>query len=231
GRAAEVVPVGEEDRRRGEALAQLGLEVGRSGRCDSASLRRLFPGLPGGGGAMVGRRAHIGAVVAASLWAATASAQQDGGVTAAAPGQGDAGGAAVGAPGTAAASPRDAGYQDETDLFKAVGWGGKEEKAHPEPYKLYPSILPAVGYSPSVGALIGVVGQFGMYLGDPQTTTISSMQATLLFTSKSQVLFQVFSSVQTAGDLWQFVGDWRLLLYNQEPYGLRTGPPPVKYRT
>ena len=176
---------------------------------------------------MAGRGAHVGAVVAALLLAAAPSlAQEDAGVPApdAAGPESSPGDGGVTAADTSAA---DAGYQDETDLFKAVGWGGQEKHARPEPFKLYPAILPAVGYSPSVGALIGVVGQFGMYLGDPDTTTISSLQATLLFTSKSQILFQVFSTVQTAGDLWQFVGDWRLLLYNQDTYGLGTGIPPI----
>jgi hypothetical protein len=164
---------------------------------------------------MAGRRVRL-AVVAVSFWAVAARGQEDAGVP------------APNVASTSAASP-DGGYVDATDLFLALGFGKAEERPTPEPYKLYPAILPAVGYSPSVGALLGVVGQFGMYLGDPETTTISSLQATLLFTSKSQVLFQVFSSVQTDGDLWQFVGDWRLLLYNQDTFGLGTGTPPVQF--
>ena len=163
---------------------------------------------------MACRVTHVGAVVMATLWVVAARAQEDGGVASTEP------------PATDTTLP-DAGYLDATDLFLAIGWAKPEPK--PVPFKLYPAILPAVGYSPSVGALLGVVGQFGMYLGDPETTTISSLQATALFTSKSQILFQVFSSVQTEGDLWQFIGDWRLLLYNQDTYGLGTGTPPVQY--
>jgi hypothetical protein len=176
---------------------------------------------------MAGRQSQVGVVLGVALWAAAAAnAQEDGGVAAAAVvpalAQED-GGVSVTAPGADAA---DAGYTDATDLFLSVGWGEKEQ-VRPQPFKLYPSILPAVGYSPSVGALLGVVGQFGMYLGDPANTTISSAQATLLFTTKKQVLFQIFSSVQTEDDLWQLIGDWRLLLYNQDTFGLGTGTPPV----
>jgi len=117
-------------------------------------------------------------------------------------------------------------YQDRTDLFELVGLKQKTE-APPEPYKLLPAVLPAIGYTPTTGLLVGVVGTLGIYLGDPNTTTISSVLATILYTSNDQFLFQVASTLMTADNTWQLQGDWRFLLFNQDTYGLGTGHSPV----
>ena len=117
-------------------------------------------------------------------------------------------------------------YQDRTDLFEIVGLKQKTE-APPEPFKVLPVVLPAVGYDPTTGFLFGAVGSLGVYLGDPQSTTISSVLASVLYTTKNQFLFQVASTFMTADNEWQLQGDWRLLLFNQDTYGLGTGHTPV----
>src|SRR5215467_13156708 len=117
-------------------------------------------------------------------------------------------------------------YQDRTDLFEIVGLKQKTE-APPEPFKVFPVVLPALGYDPTTGLLVGVVGSLGVYLGDPESTTISSVLATALYTSNSQFLFQVASTFMTADNVWQLQGDWRFLLFNQDTFGLGTGHTPV----
>ena len=117
-------------------------------------------------------------------------------------------------------------YQDRTDLFEVVGLKQKSE-APPEPFKLLPAVLPAVGYTPTTGLLVGVVGTLGIYLGDPKSTTISNVLATILYTSNNQFLFQVASTLMTADNTWQLQGDWRFLLFNQDTYGLGTGHNPI----
>src|SRR5262249_55019458 len=117
-------------------------------------------------------------------------------------------------------------YRDRTDLFEIVGLKQKTE-APPEPFKLLPAVLPAVGYTPTTGLLVGVAGSLGVYLGDPQSTTISSVLATVLYTSNDQFLFQAASTFMTADNQWQLQGDWRFLLFNQDTYGLGTGHTPV----
>jgi len=52
------------------------------------------------------------------------------------------------------------------------------------------TVLPAFAYNPTVGFLFGAVGIFGMYLGDPDTTTISSLQAMVLYSTKNQFITQ-----------------------------------------
>jgi hypothetical protein len=119
-------------------------------------------------------------------------------------------------------------YLDRTDIFNAIGLTEKKQPP-PEAWKLYPAIIPAVGYNPALGFLIGAVGTFGMYLGKPDDTTISSATALALVTTEKQLVLQVNSTLMTAANDWELQGDWRFLLYNQDTYGLGTDIPPVSY--
>lgn len=113
-------------------------------------------------------------------------------------------------------------YADRTDLMDLFKKGPAKEEM-PVAYRLYPAILPAIGYSPALGFLIGVYTKLGMYLGSPSDTTISSAQVILLLTTKKQLVLQIGTDVLTARNEWEFLGDWRFLLYNQDTYGLSTG--------
>ncbi len=117
-------------------------------------------------------------------------------------------------------------YVDRTDLFGALGFTEVRLPA-PTPFKLYPALIPAIGYNPALGFLIGVVGNFGMYLGDPTDTTMSNVNGLVLLTTNSQIVIQFGSTVMTSRNDWELQGDWRLLLYNQNTYGLGTGIPAV----
>src|SRR5262252_7127869 len=65
-------------------------------------------------------------------------------------------------------------YVDETDLFIAVGLSEKRP-GRPKAFEPMLAVLPAFAYNPTVGFLFGGVGLFGMYLGDPENTTISNV--------------------------------------------------------
>ena len=114
-------------------------------------------------------------------------------------------------------------YEDDLSLLDWIGLG-REERGTPPPFVLLPAILPAVGYNPAMGALFGAVGTLGMYLGPASTTTISSAQAVALYSTMSQLTLQLTSTVMSSGNDWQLQGDWRFLLFNQETYGLGSGP-------
>jgi hypothetical protein len=75
-----------------------------------------------------------------------------------------------------------------------------------------------------MGFLFGVVGNLGMYLGPPSSTSISSLQAVALYSTMSQLTLQITSTVLTSRNVWEFQGDWRFLLFNQKTWGLGTGP-------
>jgi len=117
-------------------------------------------------------------------------------------------------------------YRDETDLFIAVGLAEKQH-ARPKAFEPLVAVLPAFAYNPTVGFLFGAVGIFGMYLGDPETKTISSVQAMVLYTTKSQFITQVNSTILTERNTWEFQGDWRFMIFNQDTFGLGTGHSPV----
>ena len=110
---------------------------------------------------------------------------------------------------------------DIVDLFRK----SPQKKVEPEEYKLYPSIIPAVGYNPALAFLIGVVAKAGMLLGDPGDTTMSSASLLVLLTTNKQLVIQLGTNVLTSRNDWELIGDWRYLLYNQDTHGLGTGTP------
>lgn len=112
------------------------------------------------------------------------------------------------------------------DAFSLLDWVGlaREEKGTPPPFVLLPAILPAIGYNPAMGALFGVTGTLGMFLGPAATTSISSLQGVALYSTMSQLTLQISTTVMTERNDWELQGDWRFLLFNQKTYGLGTGP-------
>src|SRR5262249_2907573 len=117
-------------------------------------------------------------------------------------------------------------YQDQTDLFKALGLGDQSD-ARPVPFKPLLSVLPVVGSNPTQGVLAGVAVILGIYLGDPDTTTISTVSANATHTTKNQSLPGINGVLMRPDNEWQLRGDWRFLVFNQDPLGLGTGPTPV----
>jgi hypothetical protein len=112
-------------------------------------------------------------------------------------------------------------YFDEKDLLEMIGL--KKGRGVLEPWKLYPSIIPAFGYTPQNGFVLGITTLAGIYLGDPETTTISSLGLVAFFTTKSQFIAQSRNVAILEGNAWQLHGDYRLLITNQSTYGLGSG--------
>jgi hypothetical protein len=125
-------------------------------------------------------------------------------------------------PATAEGGP----YVDPTDIWKAVGIGG-EESPVPKPFQPVPAVLPAVGYNPAAGLLLGAYASLGIYLGDLDTTTISSGSAVAMVSTNRQLILQLNGVAMTARNEWELQSDWRLLLYNQDTFGLGTGTAPI----
>jgi hypothetical protein len=109
-------------------------------------------------------------------------------------------------------------YLDGRDLLEMIGL--KKSRGILEPYKLYPSIIPAFGYTPQNGFVLGITTLAGIYLGDPETTTISSLGLVAFFTTKNQFIAQSRNVAMLEGNSWQLQGDYRLLITNQSTYGL-----------
>jgi hypothetical protein len=117
-------------------------------------------------------------------------------------------------------------YQDATDIFIAVGLS-EATPGPPVPFKPLLSILPIIGTNPTTGVMVGAAAILGIYLGPPETTTISNVSANIIYTTKNQILSGINSVLMLANNEWQLQGDWRFLVFNQDTFGLGTGHTPV----
>ena len=109
-------------------------------------------------------------------------------------------------------------YIDQQDLLQIIGL--KKSRGVLEPLKLYPSIIPSIGYTPQNGVVFGITTLAGIYLGDPRTTTISNIALVALYTSKNQVILFSRNTAILPDNAWQLQGDNRFLATNQSTYGL-----------
>src|SRR5512146_3176564 len=116
---------------------------------------------------------------------------------------------------------RCAPYMDGRDLLEVIKL--KKSRGVLEPWKLYPSIIPSVGYTPQNGFLLGITTLTGVYLGDPSTTTISNLALIGFYTSKHQTILMSRHVRLLAENAWQLQGDYRFFLTNQPTYGLGSG--------
>jgi len=92
--------------------------------------------------------------------------------------------------------------------------------------KLMVAAFPVVSYNPASGVGVGLAGNLAFFRGSPETTSISSVVASLNFTSKGQTNFSGKFDVSTANNVWLFEGDNRLQWTNQKTYGLGTSTTP-----
>jgi hypothetical protein len=106
---------------------------------------------------------------------------------------------------------------------KAPPEDAREEDAHK---KLMVAAAPVISYNPASGFGIGGAGNVAFYGGFPHTTSISSVVASLIVTSKKQMLFNGKFDVSTADNRWVLHGDNRVYLTSQDTYGLGTSSVP-----
>jgi hypothetical protein len=123
--------------------------------------------------------------------------------------------------GSVCSEGRCAPHMDGRDLLELIG--AKRSRGKVEAWRLYPSIIPSVGYTPQNGVVLGVTSLAGIYLGDPRTTTISNVALVALYTSKHQVIVQSRNVAMLPGNAWQLQGDYRFFVTNQPTYGLGSG--------
>jgi outer membrane protein assembly factor BamA len=92
------------------------------------------------------------------------------------------------------------------------------------PPKLILTILPAISANPTSGLLLGVSGNAVTRLGT-ESTSLSTVSASVNYTTKKQFNVLVRSNVYTPGNGWKLEGDWRYLDSNQPTYGLGPAAP------
>lgn len=70
----------------------------------------------------------------------------------------------------------------------------------------------------SAGLVVSFLTTF--YLGDSKTTKMSQITFSPYFSFTKQYVFPVQSYIYTADNNWNFIGDYRYMIYPQDTYGL-----------
>ena len=114
------------------------------------------------------------------------------------------------------------GTVDAADLWRLIRHKPVEtetQRSYRDPMKVW---APVIGAKPSAGVMIGVAGNVAFFRGEPQTTHISSVVASLTFSSKHQTALSGRFTMFTRGDQWRAEGDNRAQWTSQDTYGLGT---------
>lgn len=116
---------------------------------------------------------------------------------------------------------------EERDLLEVVGLRKPAERGEPRRGELMWFALPAFGVSPTVGVAYGLAGSAAIALGPPESTIVSSASASVMLTTKDQLLSSVKTVLVTSGNEWELLGDLRYYVYAEPTFGLGTGQTPV----
>lgn len=121
---------------------------------------------------------------------------------------------------TAAVAPRDV-----FDVLRRLRGRGGPEPQQPsfQQGRIYPAILPTVGYNPAIQFYAGVALSAGARLGPESTTQISSAYVSATYSTTGALNITARPSIYLAGNRFVLEGDWRYLEMGQTTYGL--GPP------
>ena len=84
------------------------------------------------------------------------------------------------------------------------------------------SAFPAVGYTLQTGFAGVISANAAFYTGahNHETENISTVVTSIAYTSKSQIIFPIASSIWTKNNKYNILTDWRYLKYPSETYGL-----------
>jgi Omp85 superfamily domain len=112
---------------------------------------------------------------------------------------------------------------DVFDLLRKLRNKGPD--AQPEPWDYRRPMMafaPVIGAKPSSGVLLGAAGNVAFYRGDPSTTGISSMVASVTFSTKKQIAVTDRFTMFARDNRWRLEGDHRFQWTSLETYGLGT---------
>ncbi len=84
--------------------------------------------------------------------------------------------------------------------------------------------IPVLSSNPANGFMIGVAPAANWIMGDPETTSISNVLASAVYTTQKQLLFTFKGTQYFDGDRISTLLDWRYFDTSQPTFGLGTGP-------
>lgn len=94
------------------------------------------------------------------------------------------------------------------------------------------TVLPAIGYNPSIGFLLGINFLKAFYMGDPSTTKLSIGQLDFSYTTKRLLITRFRTNIFTKDNKWNLQGNWQYTRNYVNDFGLGTDArrdPPVEY--
>ena len=110
---------------------------------------------------------------------------------------------------------------DVFDLWRKLRH--KEAEAQPWDYrKPMIAFAPVIGAKPSSGVLLGAAGNVAFFRGDPATTSISSLVASVTFSTKKQTSLTNRFTMFGAENRWRLDGDQRFQWTSLDTYALGT---------
>jgi outer membrane protein assembly factor BamA len=128
----------------------------------------------------------------------------------------------TGRPATASAQETPDQTIDLLDVWNLVRHKPPTPANGPDAPSTMKAVAPVIGVKPSAGVMIGAAGNVAFFAGDPATTHISSVVASLTFSQKHQTSLTGRMSVSTKDDRWRVEGDNRAQWTSQDTYGLGT---------
>lgn len=129
--------------------------------------------------------------------------------------------------------PDSVAQKDLIDLFKSVFKPKAKSSSlvDPNPSKVYFSFLPTASTLPDGGGKMFLTSTTaGFYLGDQETTNLSSITFTPYFNLKGRFGLPLRSSIWFNNNNWFLSGDTRMMVYPQDTWGLG-GNQPEENRT
>lgn len=114
--------------------------------------------------------------------------------------------------------------QVEPDTIQRKGVRLYKKPFPPREGDIFLLAMPIVSYNPSNGFMFGAGMASSIFLGNPPVTRISSAQASIMYTTKRQLLVNFKSTLIALNNRWIFNGDWRYMDTSQPTYGGGTGP-------
>ena len=96
----------------------------------------------------------------------------------------------------------------------------KNDSGLPEEKKLMWFAVPIVGSNPTLGFFYGLGGTGSIYLGNPETTNISSANVSVQYTTNDQFISSIKGTLMTPNNSWEILVDLKYSIFSENTYGL-----------
>jgi hypothetical protein len=96
---------------------------------------------------------------------------------------------------------------------------GRSNKQQMDGRKYIWSVGPILEYTVSTGLTLGMAASISFFTDGEPATKSSQILGAVKYTLKNQFLFPVQSSVWTANNRYNFIGDWHYINFPQDTYG------------